>query len=334
MASAAQLKALLKSHLEGDDERFFSVALQVAAHEAKLGHGKLAVELRELIDQAKVRRGLPPKGGENPIPISRPRGELAGLLNVAYAKARLADMVLDKTLLSQLERIIREQRKASEILAHGLTPRRKLLLMGPPGTGKTMTASVLAGELGLPLLQVRLDGLITKYMGETAAKLRQVFEATERTRGVYFFDEFDAIGSQRGLANDVGEIRRILNSFLQMIEQDGSHSLIVAATNHPDILDHALFRRFDDVLHYELPNEDRIASVLKSRLAKMAAASVSWQRLANKAAGLSYAELARASDEALKEALMERRHEISEDDIRRTLRERLDISSRLKSEVK
>ena len=330
MASADQLKALLKSHIEGDDERFFSVAMQVAAHEAKLGHGKLAVELRALIDRLKARRGLPSQGGERPIPISRPRGELAALLHVTYAKARLAEMVLDEVLLSQLKRIIREQRKASEILAHGLSPRRKLLLMGPPGTGKTMTASVLAGELGLPLLQVRLDGLITKYMGETAAKLRQVFEATERTRGVYFFDEFDAIGSQRGLANDVGEVSRILNSFLQMIEQDKSHSLIVAATNHPDVLDHALFRRFDDVLHYDLPDQSRIASVLKSRLARMAASGVSWQKLADVAVGLSYAEVTRASDETLKEALIEGRQVVSEDDIRRTLRERLEISRRFR----
>ena len=219
MANADQLKALLKSHLEGDDERFFSVAMHVAAHEAKLGHGKLAEELRALVDEAKARRGLPPQGGKTAIPISRPRGELAGLLSVTYPKARLGEMVLDDTLSSQLERIIREQRKAAQIFAHGLSPRRKLLLMGPPGTDKTMMASVLAGELGLPLFQVRLDGLITKYMGETASKLRQVFEATDRTRGVYLFDEFDAIGSQRGLANDVGEVRRILNSFLQMTQR-------------------------------------------------------------------------------------------------------------------
>jgi len=102
-------------------------------------------------------------------------------------------------------------------LAHGLSPRRKLLLVGPPGTGKTLSASVLASELGIPLFQVRLDGLITKFMGETAAKLRQIFDATSQTRGIYFFDEFDAIGSQRGLTNDVGEIRRVLNSFLQTI---------------------------------------------------------------------------------------------------------------------
>ena len=330
MASAEQLKALLKSHVEGDDERFFSVAMQVAAHEAKLGHGRLAKELRELIDQAKSRRGLPPRGGGEPIPITRPRGELAGLLSVTYPKTRLGVMVLDDTLASQLQRIIREQRRAPQILAHGLSPRRKLLLMGPSGTGKTMTASVLAGELGLPLFQVRLDGLITKYMGETAAKLRQVFEATDSTRGIYFFDEFDAIGSQRGLTNDVGEARRILNSFLQMIEQDESHSLIVAATNHPEILDHALFRRFDDVLHYELPDEDRIASLLESRVGRKAADRVSWKQLASESVGLSHAEVVRASDEALKEALIEDRKKVSEEDVRRMLMERQRLSGRMK----
>lgn len=331
MASANQLKALIKSHTEGDDERFYSIAMQLAAHEAKIGHGKLAEELRRLVDQAKSRRGLPQKGHEKAIPIGRPRGELAGLLHASFPKNRLGEMVLDEHLEYQLKRVIREQRQASRLLAYGLSPRRKLLLIGRPGTGKTMTASILAGELGLPLFQVRLDGLITKFMGETAAKLRQVFEATDRTRGVYFFDEVDAIGSQRGLTNDVGEVRRILNSFLQMIEQDESHSLIVAATNHPEILDHALFRRFDDVLHYELPDEARIASVLKSRLGRMAVKDVSWRRVATGAVGLSYAEVARACDETLKEKLIEGRQEVTEKDIQRTLEERRQISERLNS---
>ncbi len=327
MASADQLKALLQSHLEGDEARFYSVAMQVAAHEAKLGHGKLAEELRKLIDQAKARRAATP--GNNAVPISKPRGELANLLTVTYPKSRLVDMVLNADLEQQLQRIIREQRHAAEILSHGLQPRRKLLLVGPPGTGKTMTASVLAGELGLPLFQVRLDGLITKFMGETAAKLRQIFESTQHARGVYFFDEFDAIGSQRGLANDVGEIRRILNSFLQMIEQDESHSLIIGATNHPDILDNALFRRFDDLLHYELPDEAHIASVLKARLSRMAVKNTSWKRLAAKALGLSYAEPTRAADEVLKTALIERKSKISEKDVCSALEERRQLSARL-----
>jgi SpoVK/Ycf46/Vps4 family AAA+-type ATPase len=327
MANADQLKALLQSHLEGDDNRFYSVAMQVAAHEAKRGHAKLAGELRALVDRAKSRSAITSES--KAVPINKPRGELANLLSVSYPKSRLSDMVLNSELAQQLDRIIREQRHAAEILAHGLTPRRKLLLVGPPGTGKTMTASVLAGELGLPLFQVRLDGLITKFMGETAAKLRQIFESTHHARGVYFFDEFDAIGSQRGLANDVGEVRRILNSFLQMIEQDDSHSLIIGATNHPDILDNALFRRFDDLLHYELPDEVHIAGVLKSRLSRMAVKNISWKRLATKAQGLSYAELTRAADEVLKTALIERAEKISEADISKALEERRKLSSRL-----
>ncbi len=324
MASGDQLKALLKSHLEGDDDRFFSVAMQVAAHEAKRGHGRLAEELRALIDQAKSSLGT-----GAPIPIGQPRGELANLLQASYPSARLGEMVLGEDLGEQLRRVIREQRHAGRIVERGLAPRRKLLLTGPPGTGKTLTASALAGELGLPLLEVRLDGLITKYMGETAAKLRQIFEATRRTRGVYFFDEFDAIGSHRGLANDVGEIRRVLNSFLQMIEQDRSHSLVIAATNHPDILDPALFRRFDDILLYELPDRLQIALLLRRRLSSASVKRIRWRSLAEFAAGLSYAEVARAANEVLKDALIHERHLVREADIRVMLKERQTIADKL-----
>ena len=324
MASGTQIKALLESHLEGDDDRFCAVAMQLAAQEARRGHGKLAQELRAMVDDARGR-----VDATSPVPISRPRGELATLIEAVYPKARLADMVLDDVLADQIRRVIREQRHAARIVQHGLSPRRKLLLMGPPGTGKTLTASVLAGELGLPLLQVRLDGLITKFMGETAAKLRLIFDATHRTRGVYFFDEFDAIGSQRGLANDVGEIRRVLNSFLQMIEQDQSHSLIVSATNHPGILDTALFRRFDDVLHYNRPNEAQIAGLLKARLGHRTESRISWKSVAGLADGLSFAEVTQAANEALKDALIHERQRVSKQDITAMLSERKAIMERL-----
>jgi len=314
MASADQLKALLKSHADGDDDRFYTVAMQVAAHEAKQGHGRVAQELRERVDAAKRRRGP-----DTAVPISKPRGELAELLTISQPQSRLGHMVLDDTLGDQLRRVVREQRHAARLLENGLSPRRKLLLYGPPGTGKTLTGAVLAGELGL---------------GETAAKLRQVFDATTQTRGVYFFDEFDAIGSQRGLNNDVGEIWRVLNSFLQMIEQDASHSLIIAATNHPEILDYALFRRFDDVLYYGLPDRDGIASLLENRLRHLAERDVSWQRVAGAALGLSYAELARAADEVLKETLIHDRASASEDEIRATIAERQTIAQRFDPQAK
>ena len=166
-------------------------------------------------------------------------------------------------------------------------------------------------------------------MGETAAKLRQIFDATNQTRGVYFFDEFDAIGTHRGTTNDVGEIRRVLNSFLQMIEHDRSHSLIVAATNHGAVLDRALFRRFDDVLHYRLPDSAQIALFLRRKLASVSAKSVSWTRLAAPAKGLSHAEIARAADETMKDALILGQTRVSEAEIRKMLKERLDMSKKV-----
>lgn len=328
MANAAQLKALVKSHIERDDQHFFSVAMQVAAREAKAGHGKLAQELRDMIDTARAR--VSPVGAtDNLVPLARPRGELANLLTVSYPKNRLADMVLDTDVAEQLGRILMEQKHHSRIREHGLSPRRKLLLVGPPGTGKTMTASVLAGELGIPLFSVRLDALITKFMGETAAKLRQIFDSISAVRGVYFFDEFDAIGSQRGLANDVGEIRRVLNSFLQMIEGDQSHSLILAATNHVEILDYALFRRFDDVIEYRLPSGPQVATLLQARLGKFAPKPFPLKALTAKAEGLSYAEIRRAVDDATKEAVIHDEERVAPEALARAFQERRKFSIRM-----
>jgi SpoVK/Ycf46/Vps4 family AAA+-type ATPase len=324
MASADQIKALIKSYLSQDGDQFYSVAMQVAAHEAKQGHGQFAQELRDMIDAAKSRLAAGQLGAAHSI--AKPRGELANLLRVTYPKNRLGEMVLDETATAQLSRIIKEQRLFTRIREHGLSPRRKLLLVGPPGTGKTMTASALAGELGLPLFLVRLDALITKFMGETAAKLRQVFDSVSNVRGVYFFDEFDAIGSHRGMANDVGEIRRVLNSFLQMIEQDHSNSLIVAATNHPNILDYALFRRFDAVIEYHLPDDVQIAHLIRARLGEFLPQRLSIGKLVAKARGLSFAEICRAADEAIKEAVMHEQKQVREPELSRMLQERLRLT--------
>ncbi|MCS2609658.1 AAA family ATPase [Halomonas dongshanensis] len=327
MASADQLKALVKSHIDQDDGKFYSIAMQVAAHEAKVGHGKLAIELRKMIDAAKSR-ALHGETGRA-VPLARPRGEVANLLHVSYPENRIADMVLDDGVHEQLLRILKEQRMFARIREHGLTPRRKLLLVGPPGTGKTMTASVLAGELGLPLFLVRLDALITKFMGETAAKLRQVFDAVTEVRGVYFFDEFDAIGSQRGMANDVGEIRRVLNSFLQMIEHDQSNSLIIAATNHPEILDYALFRRFDDVIEYHLPTPSQATDLIRSRLGHFAPKPFRPKAIVSKAEGLSFAEIRRAVDEAIKEAIMHDEDRVRAETLGKALIERSQLSQKI-----
>jgi SpoVK/Ycf46/Vps4 family AAA+-type ATPase len=314
------MKALLLSYLEGNEAQFYSVAMQVAADEARKGHGRLAEELRELIDRTKSVRKRPTL--EPPTPISRPRGELAQLLRVAYPKTRLVDLIVSDRVEEALLRIVKEQRHLAKLLEHGLSPRRKILLVGSPGTGKTLTASALAGELGLPLFAVRLDALLTKFMGETAAKLRQIFDSLHSARGVYFFDEFDAIGGQRVSLNDIGEVRRILNSFLVMIEEDSSHSLILAATNHPQILDDALFRRFDDVIEYELPEVSQVVQILENRLGRFAPPTLNIESLAATAEGLSHAEIARAAEEAVKNAVMNDREQVEPEELQGLLQRR------------
>lgn len=319
MPTADQLKALLASHAEGDEAQFFSVAMQIAAAEARLGHGKVAEELRALIDKAKARIAAPSRA---PIPLARPRGELADILSVSYPKTKITDMVLSKAIAAKLGRVIREHKSVRPIRSHGLAPRRKLLLVGKPGTGKTLTASALAGELGLPLFVVHLDGLITKFMGETAAKLRLIFEAIGQTRAVYLFDEFDSIGSERGLGNDVGEIRRVVSSFLQMVEQDHSDSLIVAATNNIGLLDRALFRRFDDIIQFDLPDIERIKLLLRARLSAFKPKKIRWSDAAKLALGLSFADIARACEDAIKDALISDRPTVTNTDLVAALRER------------
>jgi SpoVK/Ycf46/Vps4 family AAA+-type ATPase len=325
MASAAQMKSLLSSHYIGDEEHFNTVALQIAASEARQGHQKLADEVKHLVDTAKSGRVK-----KKTLPFNRPAEELRDLLSVVYPQKRLSDIILTEQLKKKIDRIILEYRYIDHIERHGLIPKRKLILIGPPGTGKTMTASVLAGELGLPLFQVRLDGLISRYMGETASKLRLIFDSLENTLGVFFFDEFDAIGAERGLANDVGEARRILNSFLQMVEETQSNSLILAATNHPEILDTALYRRFDDVLMYELPDTAHIESILKERLCGYIPKDFQWEALAPDAEGLSYAEITQAANEVIKTAIIAHTAILTEESIKDALLERKEMRKRLK----
>ena len=323
MATADQVKALIRSHADGDDSRFYAIAMQVAAQAARSGHGKFAQELRELVDQVKARaKVVEPVRGPRSVPLAQPRGELAGLLTVGYPRTRVVDMALTDALRARIDRVLTEQRQRDRIREHGFAPMRKLLLLGPPGTGKTMTAAALAGDLGVPLFSIQLDGLITKYMGETAAKLRLVFDAIQSTRGVYLFDEFDALGGERGSKNDVGEIRRVLNSFLQFLDQDESDSLVLGATNHVGLLDRALFRRFDAVLEYVLPTAEIAARVMRARLGLLDTSGIDWGAAAKVAQGLSHAEIAMACEQAAKNAILDYSTSVRDSELGRALEER------------
>lgn len=182
-----------------------------------------------------------------------------------------------------------------------------------------MSAAALAHELSLPLFTLRLEALFTRYMGEAAAKLRLLFDNISQVRGVYLFDEFDALGQQRATDNDVGEIRRILNSFLQLIEQDRSPSVLIAATNHPSMLDRALFRRFDEVVKFHLPSDAEVLELMSRRLR---GTDIPLARFADLAQGLSFADVQRVCEDALKHALLSGRTHAAQDDLALALQER------------
>lgn len=291
MATVDQIKQLIRSHYERNDERFKTTALQIAASEAKAGHTTQARELKDLID--KVGKSVIVKlNTANPM------------FDITEPAVSLSDMVLSTELREKIDRIILEYRQREKLHRYGLTNRRRILIEGPSGTGKTMTASAIAWELELSVFTVRMDKLISKFMGETSSKLREVFDIIEQQPGVYLFDEFDAIGADRTLDNEVGEMRRILNSFLQLIEGDVSDSIVLAATNNNQLLDSALYRRFDDVLTYNLPNKNELTKLFVNKLGGFFGNVSIDDQAINNAKGLSQAEISRICTELIKSSIL------------------------------
>ena len=257
MANSKQIKSLVLAHFDKDGEKFRTTVLQIAANEAKNGHTKFAKELKDIIQNSK----------RNNLRRENISSDQLELLQFSIPNTKLSELVVNDNLRNRIKRIIKENKQKESLLSYGLQSRRKILIEGPSGTGKTMTSRIIASELNYPLYTIQMDKLVTKFMGETSIKLRQIFDIISENEGVYLFDEFDAIASERSLENDVGEMRRVLNSFLQFIEQDMSNSIIIAITNNPKLLDKALFRRFDDIIHYDIPTEEEIKVLMENKLA-------------------------------------------------------------------
>lgn len=318
MATAEQIKTLIRSHLSDDEERFYTAALQLAAHEAQQGHGELAHDIRDIIDKARKEK--------RPQILKFPQ-DLLGLVLAEQPETPIASLVIPTDLKGRIERVIHEYRQQHKLKSHGLSNRRKIMLVGPPGTGKTMTSKVLAHELRLPMFTVQVDKLVTKFMGETSAKLRQIFDMIQRDPGLYLFDEFDAIGGERSMSNDVGEMRRVLNAFLQFIEQDSSDSIIVAASNNPKILDRALFRRFNDVLYYELPDKADRKRLIQNVVGDYLEKKISWKQVIHESDGLSQADIDQACRDAIKQAILTDKRRVDSALLSQMLTERKSIHS-------
>lgn len=294
MATADQILSLIRNHLNNDDTQFRKVALQISAAEARSGHAIVARTIQELLNQKKTSLGM--------VRLVSKNKDIDDLLLQVDTYDDMTSLVLSQELKEKLDRVIKEYLKKETLSKYGLANRRKLLLYGASGTGKTMTASALAKEFNLPFFVVRTEKVVTKFMGETGQKLGRIFDFINEVPAVYLFDEFDAIGSQRGMDNEVGEQRRILNTFLQLLERDDSDSFIIAATNSIESIDKAMFRRFDDVIEYKLPDREQRLALLREYL--YTAKDLDFSSAEPLFDGMSHAEIKMVCSDIFKESLL------------------------------
>lgn len=294
MATADQILSLIRNHLNNDDTQFRKVALQISAVEARSGHAIVARTIQELLNHKKTSLGT--------VRLVSKNKDIDDLLLQVDTYDDMTSLVLCQELKEKLDRVIKEYLKKETLSKYGLANRRKLLLYGASGTGKTMTASALAKEFNLPFFVVRTEKVVTKFMGETGQKLGRIFDFINEVPAVYLFDEFDAIGSQRGMDNEVGEQRRILNTFLQLLERDDSDSFIIAATNSIESIDKAMFRRFDDVIEYKLPDREQRLALLREYL--YTAKDLDFSSAEPLFDGMSHAEIKMVCSDIFKESLL------------------------------
>ena len=234
----------------------------------------------------------------------------------------IRDMVLCDDIMKRLMRIVSEHEKSDLLCRAGLVPRRRILFVGPPGCGKTMAASALAGEVKIPLYVANAENIFDSHLGQSARNLSTAFDFGKSMNGVFFFDEFDSLGASRYARDDVGEMRRILNSLLKFIERDMGNNLIIAATNHPQSLDRALFRRFDEVITFDLPNPTVTRYLLQKHLTGFTTKRIDWPQVVDSCEKFSHADVVWAADAARKNAILSDRREITTDDLTLTIDER------------
>ncbi len=293
MTSLAQVTALVDAHTRRDHDRFRAVTLQIAAHiSARSERG--AEQLRKLVDRKQAS-------------VLVPLLSANGLLSTPHDLSTLDDMILAPQIRDRLDRVVLEQSRRSELFARGLRPARKLLFTGPPGVGKTMAAGALATAVGLPLFRVELHGVISSHLGETAGKLAKVFEHVRTMPAVYLFDEFDALGTERSqLSGDAAgsEMRRVVNSLLQFIEDDRSDGLIIAATNHDQALDSAIFRRFDETIAFAPLSLDELITLTDRALRDFDAQQLDYSTIYNANPRLGHADLCAVLDRACKDYVL------------------------------
>jgi SpoVK/Ycf46/Vps4 family AAA+-type ATPase len=309
-----QLKELFRAFRTNDELAFRRAALEIIEEEQGKHHTALARDLRRLLavgsdvsldTSAFTVLPEPPTDREGDWP----------LVQVRRPEYILSDLVINAAVSSLLEQLIAEVRRWSDLDRHALPRRQRILFQGPPGCGKTSAAEAFASDLGRPFVVVSLDAVVSSYLGETASNLRRVLDYADQAPFVVLFDEFDALGRSRDDSTEHGEMKRVVTTFLQMIDKYQGPSILIAATNHPGLLDPALWRRFDEVLTFGKPSVHDLRRVLRLRLRSTPHSGVNIERFASALRGYPHAAAEKLVLDARRSAVINDRSGVTEADL-------------------
>lgn len=311
-----ELKQLFRAYREGDELAFRRAAQEIIADEEAKNHLALARDLRKIMvggGQAAFAETV-----ALPAPPTDREGEWP-LADVRHPDRSFADLILAPQLLERLGDIVAEVGKWEQLDLHGIPRRQRILFHGPPGCGKTSVAEAIATELGWPLLVVRLDAVVSSYLGETASNLHRIFDFARNGSWVLLFDEFDALGKARDDPSEHGEIKRVITAFLQMLDSFRGPSLLIAATNHEQLLDSALWRRFDEIFAFPRPSVHQARALLRQRLRGTRHQGLDIEHAASALKRLPHSAVEKAAWDARRFALLAGRDVVIDEDLQRAV---------------
>jgi AAA+ superfamily predicted ATPase len=307
MANGKLLRQLVRAGVQGDQDAFRRASEAVIAEEREKQHHLLANDLEKVLyGRPSSASSLSVLNLSKAVPSDKERG--VDLIDIRQATRELNDLVVGTDARAAIEHVLLEHNRESALTTYGLEPARRLLFFGPPGCGKTLTAEVIAMELNLPLAIIRIDAVISSYLGETAANLRKVFDFLTHRPVVALFDEFDALAKDRDDKGEHGELRRVVNAVLQMIDEYRGKSILIAATNHEYLLDTAIWRRFDETVKFGLPDASQIKLLLQNKLRGVRRNfDPAETAFASRFKGMAHADIERILRRAIKEMILQGR---------------------------
>jgi SpoVK/Ycf46/Vps4 family AAA+-type ATPase len=320
MTTSEIIKKLFQYYTSKDDDSFVQTAREYIEREKRKKHNLVVKELEKALHSENFN--TPKKHFKEYLPIPRDTENGFPLLEIQEFDYDLDGLILSKNVKHQLTQIIKEFKDADILATYNLKHKKKILLCGSPGTGKTFSAETVSSILNIPLAYIRFDAIISSYLGETATNLRKVFDYIETGTWIVLFDEVDIIGKNRDDSHDHGEIKRVVNNFLQMLDNFKGDSIIFAATNHQHMLDSAIWRRFDDVVYYDLPNQKSREMLFNLYMKSIKRRSnINTLKIAKKAVGLSPSDIKMVIENAMKIAILESRDKLSIKDIEKSIKD-------------